>query len=220
MDGNNATEQTAAEFDDTEIKCLLLGDEGERQKAGDALLREFGYRLMGKLRGFNWLSDDEKGTVIHDTILEVLKKAELADLDFDKPLVGLLLRICQCKAIDLSRQKKRETGKDDELTEEIADALADTKVGTAWKNAISNEDARAIRNEFLVFIQSLPPQQKLVAGILADNFAFQLSHEEIAQKIFEITRKTVSKIAIKGALNQIRQKFKAILKRKYPDLPI
>jgi len=220
MDGNNATEQAAAEFDDTEIKCLLLGDENERQKAGDTLLQEFGVRLMGKLRGFSWLSDAEKGTIIHDTVLELLKKAERADLDFDKPLVGLLLRMCQCKAIDLSRAKRRETGRDDELTEEIAGALVDTKVGLAWKDAISKEDAPAIRSEFLAFIQTLPAQQKLVAGVLADNFGFVVSQEEITRKIYETTGKTVSKIAVKGALSQIRQKFKAVLKRKYPELPL
>lgn len=220
MDGKKATDQAAAEFDDTEIKCLLLGDESERQKAGDSLLQQFGVRLMGKLRRFPVLSDDEKGTVIHDTILEVLKKAEQADLDLDKPLIGLLLWICQCKAIDLTRQKTRETGKDDELTEEIGEALADTNVGLAWKEAISNEDAPAIRSEFLAFVQTLPAQQKLVAGVLADNFGFSLSHEEIAQKIFQASGKTVSKIAIKGALSVIRQKFKTILKRKFPDLPL
>lgn len=220
MDGDQATDQTAAEFDDTEIKCLLLGDENERQKAGDALAQEFGIRLMGKLRHFNWLSDEEKGTVIHDTILEVLNKAEQAELDLDMPLVGLLLRICQCKAINLSRQKTRETGRDDELTEEIAEALADTKVGMAWKDAVSNEEAPAIRIEFLAFIPTLPTQQKLVAAVLADNLGFTLSQEEIARKIYESTGKTVSKIAIKGALSQIRQKFKAVLKRKFPDLPV
>jgi DNA-directed RNA polymerase specialized sigma24 family protein len=220
MDGHETTNQAAAEFDDTEIKCLLLGDENERQKAGDTILQQFGARLMGKLRRFTLLSDDEKGTVIHDTILEVLKKAEQADLDLDKPLIGLLLWICQCKAIDLTRRKTRETGKDDELTEEIGDALADTTVGAAWKHAISNEEAPAIRSEFLVFVHTLPAQQKLVAGILADNFGFTLSHEEIAQKIFQSSGKTVSKIAIKGALSVIRQKFKTILKRKFPDLPL
>lgn len=220
MDGDQATDQTAAEFDDTEIKCLLLGDENERQKAGDALAQEFGIRLMGKLRHFNWLSDDEKGTVIHDTILEVLNKAEQAELDLDMPLVGLVLRICQCKAIDLSRQKTRETGRDDELTEEIAETLADTKVGMAWKDAVSNEETPTIRIEFLAFIPTLPTQQKLVAAVLADNLGFTLSQEEIARKIYESTGKTVSKIAIKGALSQIRQKFKAVLKRKFPDLPV
>jgi hypothetical protein len=220
MDGKKATNQAAAEFDDTEIKCLLLGDESERQKAGDSLLQQFGVRLMGKLRRFPVLSDDEKGTVIHDTILEVLKKAEQADLDLDKPLIGLLLWICQCKAIDLTRQKTREIGKDDELTEEIGEALADTNVGLAWKEAISNEDAPAIRNEFLAFVQTLPAQQKLVAGVLADNFGFRLSHEEIAQRIFQASGKTVSKIAIKGALSVIRQKFKTILERKFPDLSL
>ena len=220
MDGNNATEQAAAEFDDTEIKCLLLGDENERREAGDKILESFGFRLMGKLREFFLLSEDEKGTVVHDTILEVLKKAEHADLDVDRPLVGLLLWICKCKAIDLSRQKQRETGRDDELTEGIAGVLADTQVGMAWRNAISNEDAPAIRREFLAFIQTLPPQQKLVAGVLADNLGFVLPQEEIARKIYGSTGKTVSKIAIKGALSQIRQKFKTVLKRKYPELPI
>ena len=133
MNGKDATNQAAAAFDDTELKCLLLGDENERQKAGDTLLQQFGFRLMGKLRRFTLLSDDEKGSVIHDTIIEVLKKAEKADLDLDQPLIGLLLWICQCKAIDLTRQKTRETGKDDELTEEIGEALADTQVGVAWK---------------------------------------------------------------------------------------
>ena len=220
MDGNNATEQAAAEFDDTEIKCLLLGDENERREAGDKILESFGFRLMGKLREFFLLSEDEKGTVVHDTILEVLKMAEHSDLDVDRPLVGLLLWICKCKAIDLSRQKQRETGRDDELTEGIAGVLADTQVGMAWRNAISNEDAPAIRREFLAFIQTLPPQQKLVAGVLADNLGFVLPQEEIARKIYGSTGKTVSKIAIKGALSQIRQKFKTVLKRKYPELPI
>ena len=93
-------------------------------------------------------------------------------------------------------------------------------MGVAWKNAISNEDAPAIRSEFLAFVQTLPAQQKLVAGVLADHFGFTLSHEEIAQKIFKTNGKTVSKIAIKGALSVIRQKFKTILKRKFPDLPL
>lgn len=219
MDGNNATEQADTAFDDTEIKCLLLGDENERQRAGDELFKSFSHRLMGKLREFFWLSEDEKGSVIHDTILSVLDMAEQAELDVDRPLVGILLWICRCKAINLSRHKKRVTGKDDELTEEIAGIIVDTKVGLAWKNAVSNEDATAIRNEFCAFIQSLPTQQKLVAGVLADHFGFTLSQEEIARKIYEATGKTVSKIAIKGALSQIRQKFKAVLKRKYPELP-
>jgi hypothetical protein len=173
-----------------------------------------------KLRRFTLLSDDEKGSVIHDTIIEVLKKAEKADLDLDQPLIGLLLWICQCKAIDLTRQKTRETGKDDELTEEIGEALADTQVGVAWKHATSNEDAPAIRAEFLAFVQTLPPRQKLVGAVLADNFGFTLSQEEIAQKIYQSTGRTVSKIEIKGALAAVRQKFKMILKRKFPDLPL
>lgn len=220
MNGKDATNQAAAAFDDTELKCLLLGDENERQKAGDTLLQQFGFRLMGKLRRFTLLSDDEKGSVIHDTIIEVLKKAEKADLDLDQPLIGLLLWICQCKAIDLTRQKPRETGKDDELTEEIGEALADTQVGVAWKHATSNEDAPAIRAEFLAFVQTLPPRQKLVGAVLADNFGFTLSQEEIAQKIYQSTGRTVSKIEIKGALAAVRQKFKMILKRKFPDLPL
>ncbi len=212
MNGKDATNQAAAAFDDTELKCLLLGDENERQKAGDTLLQQFGFRLMGKLRRFTLLSDDEKGSVIHDTIIEVLKKAEKADLDLDQPLIWLLLWICQCKAIDLTRQKTRETGKDDELTEEIGEALADTQVGVAWKHATSNEDAPAIRAEFLAFVQTLPPRQKLVGAVLADNFGFTLSQEEIAQKIYQSTGRTVSKIEIKGALAAVRQKFKMILK--------
>ena len=220
MNGKDATNQAAAAFDDTELKCLLLGDENERQKAGDTLLQQFGFRLMGKLRRFTLLSDDEKGSVIHDTIIEVLKKAEKADLDLDQPLIGLLLWICQCKAIDLTRQKTRETGKDDELTEEIGEALADTQVGVAWKHATSNEDAPAIRAEFLAFVQTLPPRQKLVGAVLADNFGFTLSQEEIAQKMYQSTGRTVSKIEIKGALAAVRQKFKMILKRKFPDLPL
>ena len=220
MNGKEATNQAPAVFDDTELKCLLLGDESERQKAGDTLLQQFGFRLMGKLRRFNLLSDDEKGSVIHDTIIEVLKKAEQADLDLDQPLIGLLLWICQCKAIDLTRKKTRETSKDDELTEEIGEALADTQVGVAWKHAISNEDAPAIRDEFLAFVQTLPPRQKLVGGVLADNFGFTLSQEEIAQKIYQSTGKTVSKIEIKGALAAVRQKFRTILKRKFPDLTL
>ena len=220
MNGKEATNQAAAAFDDTELKCLLLGDESERQKAGDTLLQQFGFRLMGKLRRFTLLSDEEKGSVIHDTIIEVLKMAERADLDLDQPLIGLLLWICQCKAIDLTRQKTREISKDDELTEDIGETLADTQVGFAWKHAISNEEAPAIRDEFLNFVQTLPPRQKLVGGVLADNFGFKLSQEEIAQKIYQSTGKTVSKIEIKGALAAVRQKFKAILKRKFPELPL
>ena len=220
MNGNEATNQAAAVFDDTELKCLLLGDENDRQKAGDTLLQQVGFRLMGKLRHFPLLSDEEKGSVIHDTIIEAFKKAKQADLDLEQPLIGLLLWICQCKAIDLTRQKTREISKEDELTEEIGEALADTQVGVAWKHAISNEDAPAIRAEFIAFVQTLPTQQKLVAGVLADNFGFALPQEEIAQTIFQSTGKIVSKIAIKGALSVIRQKFKTILKRKFPDLPL
>ena len=179
MDGNNATEQAAAEFDDTEIKCLLLGDENERQKAGDELFQSFNHRLMGKLREFFWLSEDEKDRSSMIQSLRCSGWLKEATLDVERPLVGLLLRICRFKAIDLSRHKRRkagwdgESGKDEELTEDIAEALVDTKVGLAWKHATSNEDAPAIRKEFLTFIQSLPAQQKLVGGILADNSGVQ-----------------------------------------------
>jgi len=219
MDDNKATEQPAAGFD-TEVKALLGGGENERQKAGDILLREFGGRLMGKLRSFFWLSDPEKASVIHDTILEVIKIAERAELDMDRPLAGLLLRVCQFKAIDLSRQKQRTTGRDDQLTEEIADALIDTKVGLAWKDAISREDAPAIREEFCEFVQNLPTQQKLVAGVLAGHLGWALSYKEIGGKVSETTGTEMSETSVKGALSEIRQKFKAILKRKYPELPL
>jgi hypothetical protein len=220
MNGDKVAGQDVADFDDTEIKCLLLGDERDRQKAANGMMQFFGHRLMGKLRDFYWLSDDEKATVIHDTVIEVLKKAEQSDLDVERPLVGLLLRMCKCRAIDLSRRKCRNTSKDDELTEKIARTLVDTKVGLAWRDAVSNEDASIIRREFLAFVQTLPDQQKLVAGILAEQLGFDMSHEALAQKIYHASGKVVSKIAIKGALSQIRQKFKALLKQKHPELPI
>ena len=141
-------------------------------------------------------------------------------MDVDAPLVRLLLVVCRNNAIDLSRKKGRRSGRDEELTEEIAGALEDTSVGQAWKQATSNEDCAQIRNEFRAFTQTLPPQQKLVAGIMAGNLAFTLSQDEIARKIYESTGKTVSRLVIKGALSQIRQKFKTMLKKKYPDLPI
>ena len=73
MNDDPKTDQIGVDFDDTEIKCLLLGDENERRKAGQEILASFGFRLMGRLREFFWLSDDEKASVIHDTILDIIK---------------------------------------------------------------------------------------------------------------------------------------------------
>lgn len=221
MDGSGtAADPTTAEFDDTELKCLLLGSEKERRQAGNELFRVFNHRLMGKLREFFWLSDEEKASVIHDTILEILVKAERVELDFDKPLVGLLLWICKCKAIDLSRKKRRNTRDEEELSAEIAETVKDTQVGLAWQGAVSNEEVAALRAEFQAFVATLPPQQQLVGGIMADHLAFALSTEEMCEKIYRTSGKAVSKFSVKGALSEIRAKFETLLKRKYPHLPL
>jgi hypothetical protein len=217
LDDKMATRQTAARFHDTGIPHRL-GGQNHPKEAGEALLREYGARLMVELRSFFWLSETERGSVIHDSILEVLKTAEGGGLDLDRKLAGRLLRQCWSRAVELSREKRPMTATDADLTQEIAGALTDTKVGLAWEAALRKGDPEAIPGEFCEFIQFLPAPQKLVAGVLADQIGWRLSPGEISRKIYESTGSKVSEMETKGALSQIRLKFKVVLKRQHPEL--
>jgi hypothetical protein len=215
-----ATTQTAARSADLGARSLRADGGNQPNEAGHALLREYGPRLMVELRNFFWLSESEKGSVIHDAILEVLKTSQGSGLELDRTLAGLLLRKCRVRAVELSRKQGRMTASDEELAREIAGALTGTKVGLAWKDAMATGDPTAIPGEFCEFVQFLPAPQKRVAILLADHLGWKLSSAEIIRKIYESTGINMSETEVKGALSQIRLKFKAVLKRKHPELSI
>ena len=72
-----------------------------------------------------------------------------------------------------------------------------TDIGSAWRAFCSTESlAQEIREEFHLFVGTLPKKQKLVAGIMADDLL--MTDSDIAQEIRERMGIVVPVVEVKG----------------------
>jgi DNA-directed RNA polymerase specialized sigma24 family protein len=202
---------------DLEIQIGLLGDEAERREAVTKLFNRYKGRLMIFLENKRpYLPAEDAASAVHDAILEIHRMAEERPKDLERPLRPLLFTIADRRAVDLWRKQSRRIRSDDELTEDIGNALAGTETGSAWREFCSVQDtgslASEVREEFRAFVATLPKKQRLVAGVLADDLL--LSDIEIAEELRTRWKLVVPVVEIKGAKQALMKKFREILKKK------
>lgn len=209
-------ESTDEDFD-LEIQIGLLGDEEERQEAATKLFNRYKERLMIFLEKKRpCLPAEDAATAVHEAIIEIFKMAETRPKDLEKPLRPLLFTIADRRAVDLFRKQTRRVKSDDQITEEIGNSLKGTETGSAWSNFCcqrENKDRLSeVKREFNEFIVTLPKKQRLVAGVIADDFL--LSDQEISEELRLRQNMVVPVVEIKGAKQALMKKFRELLKKK------
>jgi DNA-directed RNA polymerase specialized sigma24 family protein len=210
-------EESTDEDFDLEIQIGLLGDEEERQDAATKLFNRYKERLMIFLENKRpYLSADDAATAVNDAIIEIFRMGETRPKDLEDPLRPLLFTIADRRAVDLWRKRSRRIKSDDQLTEDIGDALKESEIGNAWSDYCRQSEYRErlseIKQEFNEFIVTLPKKQRLVAGVIADDF--QLSDQEISEELRLRSNLVVPVVEIKGAKQALMKKFRELLKKK------
>jgi DNA-directed RNA polymerase specialized sigma24 family protein len=202
---------------DLEIQIGLLGGEEERREAITKLFNRYKERLMSFLEKKRpYLLPDAAATAINDAVIEIYRMAEERPQDLEAPLRPLLFTITDRRAVDQFRKQSRAVRSDDELTEQIGNALSRTKTGEAWQAFFTTSETRLllaeVQEEFRAFVSTLPPKQRLVAGVLADDFL--LSDLEIASELRKRWNTVATVLEVKGAKQALMKKFREILKKK------
>jgi RNA polymerase sigma factor (sigma-70 family) len=210
-------EKSTDEDFDLEIQIGLLGDEEERQEAATKLFNRYKERLMIFLENKRpYLPADDAATAVNEAIIEIFRMGETRPKDLESPLRPLLFTIADRRAIDLLRKQSRRIKSDDQITEDIGDALRDTDTGNAWsdfcRESENKERLSDIKQEFNEFIVTLPKKQRLVAGVIADDF--QLNDHEISEELRLRSNMVVPVVEIKGAKQALMKKFRELLKKK------
>ena len=199
---------------DLEVQLGLLGSDAEKREAIRALFLRYRERLMCFLeKKRSYIPWDDAATAVNNAFIELYEMACKGILDVDKPLRPLLFTIADRRAIDEFRRGRSTRRTDDELAGDIGTALQGTDIASAWRALCSTESlAKEIREEFHLFVGTLPKKQKLVAGIMADDLL--ITDSEIAQEIRERMGIVVPVVEVKGAKQALMKKFREILKKK------
>ena len=209
-------ESTDEDFD-LEIQIGLLGDEEERQEAATKLFNRYKKRLMIFLENKQpYLPAEDAATAVHEAIIEIYQMGETRPKDLEKPIRPLLFTIAARRAVDLFRKQSRRVKPDDRITEDIGEALRETETGSAWSDfcsqRINKERLFEVKQEFNEFVGTLPKKQRLVAGVIADDFL--LSDQEISEELRLRRNLVVPVVEIKGAKQAVMKKFRELLKKK------
>lgn len=210
-------EESTDEDLDLEIQIGLLGGDQERRESVTKLFNRYKKRLMIFLENKRpYLPAEDAATAIHDAVIEIYHMADTRPKDLEKPLRPLLFTITDRRAVDILRKRSRRIKSDDQITENIGGAIAGTETGAVWRDFCSQRESKEllaeVNREFRSFIISLPRKQRLVAGVIADDFL--LSDQEIAIELRSRWNQVVPVVEIKGAKQALMKKFRELLKKK------
>lgn len=196
-------------IDEDEMKLLLIGSDSERARGVTLMHDHYAKPLWSYvLRKFPGLRNDIGG-IVDETLIAVWKMAENNTLELNGSLAQLLFKIARNKAVDILRANRRRfVQTTDEDLFEVADRLAETEVGAYWRKVAAAHEAKDIQQKFLFFIDSLPPVQRAVAEVMAENFPDELGQEETTNEIYKRTGERPTVASVKRARAVIREKFK------------
>lgn len=209
-------EPTDEDFD-LEIQIGLLGDESERREATTKLYHRYKERLMIFLENkYPFLPAEDAASAVHDAFIEIFRMSETRPKDLEKPIRPLLFTIADRRTVDLLRKQSRRVKSDNRITEDIGEALQGTETGNAWRDFCAQRENRellsAVKQEFREFVGTLPKKQRLVAGVIMDDFL--LSDQEIGEELRLRWSMVVPVVEIKGAKQALMKKFRELLQKK------
>ena len=203
----------ATGLDTEEVSILLIGDDNEQNEAIRLIDMHLRRVLFGVIRKVSpSLTAAEIQEVYQEVLLGIWRKAKEREYDADEPLLPLLFTIARRRAIDRVRKKSRKVGKE-QMLDAIAETLADTKVGEAWRNVASKHDGRRIMEAIRNAIARMPERQRLVASVVLDLFPETPTLQQIQEEVHQGTGEQLTVVAIKSAWREARKKIREQLVR-------
>lgn len=203
----------ATGLDDEEVSILLIGNEEEQNEAIRLIDRHLRRPIAGVIRkAAPSLRAEELRDAYQDVILAIIQAAREQRYDADRPLLPFIFTLARYKAIDRVRKKSRKVGKK-QVLDAIAETLADTKVGEAWRNVASKHDGRRMMEAIRNAIARMPERQRLVASVVIDLFPETPTLQQIQEEIHQGTGEQLTIVAIKSARREARKKIREQLVR-------
>ncbi len=134
--------------------------------------------------------------------------AREGEYDPDRPLLPFLLTIAHRRAIDHIRKKTTLRCNEKELLDAVANSLADTQVGEAWKNVTASQDGQKMLKLIRDVITEMPERQRQVSSVIIDCYPDNLSIEETREELFRRTGERPTALAVKRARQEARKKIR------------
>ena len=193
-------------FDEREVRALLRGDAVSVEHAIGLVSRHLRDGVCGWIRRrYPALSTDDLADVWQDTLLAVLQSIRQGRLESDRPLAPWLATVAWRRAADLRRRRSSES-------------RALTAVGEALERAgwsqVSGEDERALLEDVLERIATLPRRQRIVLRAFSDGYPETASMETLRRQASESCGEDLSLAAVKRALQEGRRKLREMLDRR------
>ena len=208
------TDAETPSLNEDEIRLGLLGDEAERDAALTSLYDQYSEQLVGYLeRKLPGLPPDLAANAMVDTFRALNDEVVAATFDYDRPLTSFLFAVVWNKGVDeLRRFTCRALGNSD-FYDVVGESLQGTEMGREWAQDVQVGVADELAQEFRDFLFSLPPVQRQIAQVIADNFPNRIPEEQICEEVFRRTKKRMTVVQVKSAKREIRRKFKEILNK-------
>jgi DNA-directed RNA polymerase specialized sigma24 family protein len=202
------------ELDDGKAFDLLCGAEGDRQLACSYYYERYKELIVNCVRDrYRSLPSDLVIDAAHKAYIEFFETAT-TDPDFDpeKPQ-RLLLKIALRRACDHFRQHTHRGKFKEETLDEIAGALAGTETGEEWAAAVGSMQAREIQDLFRKALEDFADRQRKIARLMVDRLDDSIPDAKLAELYRESYHEPITVPAAKRARDEVRKKFRDILRR-------
>jgi DNA-directed RNA polymerase specialized sigma24 family protein len=206
------TEVEELDLNEDEIKLRLMDSDVERNDALGVLYELLSEKLLSYLeRSFPGLPSDLAANAMVDAFRALNEKVIEGTFKYDHSVVGFLFGVGWNKGVDELRKFTCRALGNSDFFEWVGESLANTEIGRLHTQHVGQERADEIAQEFRDFLLTLPPVQRQVAQVIADNLPTDVSEEAICSEVLRRTEKRMTVVQVKSAKREIRKKFRAIL---------
>ena len=201
-------------LEEEEIKLAILEDDPDvRMGVIERLWNTINEKLMRSLAHFHpGLSEEDHADIAYDSIVEYCCLFPQDSMWADKPIYPMVARVALFAAKDKYKKLVKQRQREPELTDEVAEALADTDLGTAWHAA-----QPATRERISQLIRScaaaMPKAQRRIATAYAQTWHKDASNKERIDFIHKQTGVLLSHDAYKRGWDEVRKKLKEPITR-------
>ncbi len=197
---------------EVEIKLGLCGTPADRQRAVEALWRECSRDVLVHVeRKFPGLPSDSGVEIVGQAIEDLLQEIDSDRIDWNQPLLPLLITIAHRRAVDeLRKWRVRPLSKAD-FYDFVTEEVAETQISASWGVRVRAGEADELQQQFRDFVLTLPRLQRLVAQVVYDNLPEKLEHTFICDEFFRRTGKHLTAASLKSALREFRRKFHQLI---------
>lgn len=204
-----------------DIRLWLVDSEAEAERAIRWIHDNYGRRVLSflKMNFGSKISLDDKMTALQEAYMAIWDRARTGNLNIDKPVLPLLLKIAQRKAIDRFRSetRKKRTIPEEQQHEELQQAICGTKIGSEFKALETRDLAKAVERDFSEWLASgdLKGRQFEVAYTMAAGFPDILDPADIHEVLLDKGNDPPTYAAVKRAREIVLQKFRNVIEKKY-----